>query len=81
MIYHFDTIESWINIVLISFHIRSNSGGNGNCMVKIFKFSSLASLVALRVCFGLQDNSDGPIKHLFHLILHHVKFEKWPELK
>ena len=46
---------------------------------KNIKFSDLASLVTLRICFGLQDNSDAPFTHLFYLTLHHVKFEEWPE--
>ena len=30
---------------------------------KNVKFSNLASLVALKVCFGLSDNLDAPFKH------------------
>ena len=41
-------------------------------------FSNLTSLVALRVCFSLQDNSDAPFIYLFYLILY-VKFEQWKQ--
>ena len=33
---------------------------------KNVNFSNLASLVALRVCFGLQGNSDVPFTHPFY---------------
>ena len=42
---------------------------------KNVNFSNLVSLVALTVCFGLQDNSDTSFMHLFYLILHHEKQE------
>ena len=32
----------------------------------MLNFSNLASLVALRVCFGLQDNSDAPFTRPFN---------------
>ena len=50
---------------------------------KNVKFSNLVSLVALGICFGLQDNLDAhaPFMHLFYLILHHVNLEEWPELE
>ena len=39
-------------------------------------FSNLASLVALKLCFSLQDSSDAPFVDLFYLILDNVKFEE-----
>ena len=49
---------------------------NGNCMVKMFNFQILDSLVALRAGFGLQYNSDKPFMHLFYLTLHHVNLKE-----
>ena len=47
----------------------------------MLKVLHLASFVALRVCFGLQDDLDAPFMHLFYVTLRHVKFEERPELK
>ena len=48
---------------------------------KNVNFSNIASLVALRVFFGFQDNSDLPFMHLLYLILHHVRFRNRIEMK
>ena len=55
--------------------------GNGHCMVKILNLKFSFHCCPLRVCSGLQDNSDAPFAHLFRLILHHVKLVEWSELK
>ena len=56
-------------------YIYVSGVGNENFMVKML---NLASLVVLRVYFGLQD---APFTHLFYVILHYVNLEEWPDLK
>ena len=51
-------------------YIYVSGVGNENFMVKML---NLASLVVLRVCFGLQD---APFTHLFYVILHYVNSEE-----